>query len=126
MVFSSHGQAPVYEDMSLALFTNGYLAGVADEGASIEDYMLSHLQEFFENVEVYVWKVVREYHAPWLQLLEQGRAAWGDESKRAELWHLMVWSKSSLSSRLPNLPSTSMTSTNPHPPTQVQVGRVGT
>ena len=47
MVFSSQGQAPVYEDMSLALFANGYLAIVAEEGGPIKDYMLSHLQELF-------------------------------------------------------------------------------
>ena len=45
---------------------------MAEEGASIKEYMLSHLQELFEDVEVYRWKVVREYHTAWLQLLEQG------------------------------------------------------
>ena len=86
---------------------------------------MSHLQELFEDVEVYRWKAVREYHAAWLQLLEQGRATWGDESKRAQLSHLMVWSKPSLSSRLPHLPKASVTSANPRPPTQGQVGRPG-
>ena len=61
--------------MSLVLFTNGYLAIVAEEGATIKEYMLSHLQKLFEDVEVYGWKAVREYHTAWFQLLQQGQAA---------------------------------------------------
>ena len=75
----------MYEDMSLALFTNGYLAIVAEEGAPIKEYMLTHLQELFEDVNVCGWKAVREYHAAWLPLLEQGQAAWDNDSKRAQL-----------------------------------------
>ena len=111
--------------MSLALFANGYLAVVAEEGASIKEYMLSQLQELFEDMEVCRWKMIREYHAAWLQLLEQGQAAWCDESKRAQLRRLMVWSNPSLSSRLPHPPSTSVTSANPQPPTQGKLGRFG-
>ena len=36
IVFSSQGQAPVYEDMSLAPFANEYLAIVAEEVAPIK------------------------------------------------------------------------------------------
>ena len=66
MVFCSQGQAPVYEDMSLALFTKGYLAIMVEECASVKKYMLGHLGELFEDVEVYGWKAVREYHTTWL------------------------------------------------------------
>ena len=48
--------------MSLALFSNGYLAIVAEESNSVKDIMLRHLQELFEDVEVYGWMVVREYN----------------------------------------------------------------
>ena len=99
MVTPSMGQAPVYKDMSLALFSNGYLAIVVGESSPVQDTMLRHLQELFEDVDVYGWYVVREYHATWLQLLEQGRATWNDVSKRAQLRRLMVWSKSSLASQ---------------------------
>ena len=109
--------------MSLVLFANGYLEVVAEEGASIKEYMLSNLHELFPHVKVYGWKAVREYHAAWFQLLEQGQTAWGDESKRAQLRSLMVWSKPSLSSRLPHPPSTSVTSANLRPPTQGPVDR---
>ena len=115
----------MYENMCLALFANGSYAIMAKEEVRINEYMLTHLQEFFEDVEVYWWKAVREYHAAWHQLLEQGRAAWGDESKRAQLRLIMVWSKPSLSSRLPYPPSTSVTSTNLRPPTQTRAGRFG-
>ena len=60
MVFTSQGHAPVYVDMSLVLFSNEYLAIVAEESVAIQEYMVSHLQELFEDVEVYVWKRVRE------------------------------------------------------------------
>ena len=110
--FTSQGQAPVYADMSLALFSNGYLAIVAEENVAVKEYMLSHLQELFEDVEVYGWKSVKEYHAAWLQLLEQGRAAWGDDVKKAQLRRLMVWSKAALSSKVS--PNAVMTAT-PHP-----------
>ena len=63
IVCCSQGKAPIYEDMSLALFTNGYMSIVAEEGASIRECMLGHLRELFEDVDVYGWKVVREYHA---------------------------------------------------------------
>ena len=66
-----------------------------------------HLQELMGDVEViiYEWRIVNEYHAAWLQLLEQGRAAWGDASKKDKLWRLLVWSKPSLSIKpsAPNL-----------------------
>ena len=47
--------------------------------------MLRHLRALLQDVDVYGWRVVREYHAAWLQLLEQGRATWKDERERTEL-----------------------------------------
>ena len=81
MVFTTQGQAPVYFDMSIALFTNGYSAVVTGESMSNKKHMLIHLQELMEDVEVYGRRIVREYHAAWLQLLEQGKAACGDTAK---------------------------------------------
>ena len=101
MVFTTQGQSPVYSDMSIALFTNCYLAVVAEEAVEIKAYMLVHLQQLMEDVEVYEWKIVREYHAAWLQLLEQGRAAWGDAAKKDKLQRLLVWGKTALGTRLP-------------------------
>ena len=71
--------------MSLALFTNGYLPVAVKESVVITEYMHKHLQELMEAVGVYGWKVVKNYHATWLQLMEQGRAAWGDAAKKEKL-----------------------------------------
>ena len=54
------------------MFTNGFMCVAAAESAVIKDYMYNHLQELMEDVEVYGWKVVKDYHAAWLQLMEQG------------------------------------------------------
>ena len=75
MVLTSKGQAQVYLDMSMALLSNGYLAIMVEESVAIKEYMLSYPPELFEDTEFYGWKTVREYHAAWLQLLEQGLAA---------------------------------------------------
>ena len=124
MVCCAQGKAPVYE-MSLSSFANGYLGIVAEEGSPIREWMLSHLRELFNDVDVYRWRVVREYHATWLKLLEQGQAVWKDEGKRAHLRHLIVWSKPSLSSMFSRTPPTPVTSTASHPPNQGWVGRFG-
>ena len=63
MIFTSMGQASVYKDMSLALFSNGYLTIVVED---VKDIMLRHIRELFEDVEVYGWMVVKEYHPAWL------------------------------------------------------------
>ena len=59
-------QAPVYKDMFLALFSNGYLTIVVGESSPVQDTMLRHLQRLLEDVDLYGLDVVREYHAAWL------------------------------------------------------------
>ena len=56
MVVCSQGKSPVYEDISLALFSNEYLAVVSEEGPTIQRYMLVHLREMLEDVEVSRWR----------------------------------------------------------------------
>ena len=71
MVCSAQSKAPMYEAMLLASFTNGYLGIVAAEkGSPTGEVMLRHLRALLQDVDVYGWRVVREYHAAWLQLLE--------------------------------------------------------
>ena len=110
--------------MSLASFANRYMGIVAEAGSPIKEWMLTHLRELFEDVDVYGWSVVKECHAAWLQFLEQGRAVLKDEGKRAQLCHLMVWSKPSLLSRFSHMPPTPVTSTASHPPLTPNQGRV--
>ena len=59
--------------MSLASFNNRYLGIVTEQkGYPIGEVMLRHLRALLQNVDVYRWRVVREYHTAWLQLLQQG------------------------------------------------------
>ena len=60
LVYCTQGKAPVYEEMSLAMFANGYLGIVAEEGSPIREWMLTHLRVLFEDIDVYGWRVVRE------------------------------------------------------------------
>ena len=86
MVCSTQSKAPVYEEMSLASFTSEYLGIVVEEkGSPTGEVMLRYLRDLLQDVDVYGWRVVREYHAAWLQLLEQGQATWMDEGERTEL-----------------------------------------
>ena len=59
----------------------------------IKEYMLLHLQALMEDVEFYGWRIIWEYHAAWLQLLEQCQATWGDSTKKDKLRQPLVWSK---------------------------------
>ena len=45
------------------LFASGYLAIMAEESMVVNEYMHTHLQELFEDIEVYGWKSVKDYHA---------------------------------------------------------------
>ena len=61
-------------------FVKGYLTVRLREPHHIQSFMLDHLQELMEDWEHYGWPVVRAYHVAWLQHIEQGRVAWGDEA----------------------------------------------
>ena len=63
-----------------------------ENGSPTGEVMLRHLQALLQDVDVYGWRVVREYHVAWQQFVEQGRAMWNDEGERTELQCLMVWS----------------------------------
>ena len=110
VVICSQGKPPVYEDISLPLFSNRYLSVVSEETPVIQGYMFTHLRQIFEDVEVYGWGSVQEYDATWLPVLMQGRASWSNEQKRAKLCCLMVCRRPSLSSRQSQLTSDSGTS----------------
>ena len=66
MVYNSQGQPAVYDDMSVALFINGYLTVLGEESDEVRGYMFTHLQEVMEDTDVYGWRCVRIYHAAWL------------------------------------------------------------
>ena len=56
-----------------------------EESVVIKEYTYNHLQKLMEDVEVYGWKVLKDYYAAWLQIMEQGLAAWGDAVKKDKL-----------------------------------------
>ena len=85
---------------------------------TIKEYMYNHLQELMEEVETYGWKVVSDYHAAWLQLMEQGRATRGDTNRKEKLRRLMVWCKPALGAKqaaTPGAPAWQQPTTQPQP-----------
>ena len=91
LVFTPEGRHAVYESMSSMAFANGYLSIMSLQMDTHRDKMAIHLQEMMEDWETFGWPVVRAYHTPWLQHLEQGRATWGDEVTRLKLPRVLVW-----------------------------------
>ena len=61
------------------------------EPTHIKALMLTLLQELMKDGEQYGWPAVRAYHATWLQHMEQGWAAWGDQAAKLELHCALVW-----------------------------------
>ena len=98
MVFTNQGQPLVYWEMSLTLFIKCYLSVLAEETDTNKAHMLHHLQDLMEDCEVYWWRVTRDFHAAWLQQMEQGRAVWGEDKLR----RLLVLSRPALSAIQPS------------------------
>ena len=63
VVFTTQGQPPVYSDMSIALFMNGYLTVLAEKAKDNKPFLLQHLQELMEEAKIYSWRAVRDYHS---------------------------------------------------------------
>ena len=80
VVYTSQGQPAIYDEMSALLFVNGNLTVMGEEMGEeidiVKGHMLQHLQKLMGDAEAYGWSSVRDYHAAWLQQLEQERAAW--------------------------------------------------
>ena len=53
------GEPTIYEEMSAALFVNGYLMVMAGQSEAVKPIMLRHLQELVEDSDAYRWEVVR-------------------------------------------------------------------
>ena len=85
------GQPPVYSDMSIALFMNGYLTVLAEQAKDNNPFLLHHFQEFMEDAEIYSWRAVQDYHAAWLKQIEQGHSSWKDTDKKTKLRRTLVW-----------------------------------
>ena len=54
MVCGAQSKAPVYKEISLASFTNGYLGIVVEEkGSPSGEVMLRHLRALLQDVDMY-------------------------------------------------------------------------
>ena len=82
VIYSLSTQPAIYEKLSSMAFVGGYLTVMFSEHPHIKAVMLDHLKELMEDGEYYGWPVVRDYHAVWLQYMEQGQTAWGDEADK--------------------------------------------
>ena len=88
--YSPSAQPAIYDQLSSMAFVDRYITVMSIESPHIKVLMLNHLQELREEGEHYGWPVVSVYHAAWLQHVEQGWEAWGDEAAKLKLWHALV------------------------------------
>ena len=65
-------------------FVDGYITIMSRERLPIKILTLTHLQELMADGEHYGWPAISAYHAAWLQHIEQGRTAWGDEDTQTQ------------------------------------------
>ena len=72
----------VYDELSLPLLFQGYLAILQAEKPQKKDIMFKHLSELIVDVATYGWESVWAFHTVWLQQLESRCANWGDEAKK--------------------------------------------
>ena len=90
-MYTPTAQPISYENISSMAFVDGYITVINREPLPIKKLMLAHLQELMEDGEHYGCPAVRAYHAAWLQHMEQGRAACGDEDTKLKLRRALVW-----------------------------------
>ena len=81
--------------MSITLFVSSFLMMMVGEKESVRPFILQHLQQLMEYMEVYSWEAIRACHAIWLQQLELGRVTWANEVvkmkyRRALIWHQVM------------------------------------
>ena len=57
----------------------------------IRKHMWAHLRDLMHDGQRFGWPVIRNYHAIWLQHIEQGMATWGDEVTHLDLHRSLVW-----------------------------------
>ena len=58
------------QDLSVPLFISGYLAVMVTVKLVIKPLMSKYLKELMADDEVYRWEPVQDYHAVWIQQIE--------------------------------------------------------
>ena len=71
VVYTVAGKPVVYNDISLALFVNGYLIVMEGEKQAVKSQMAHHLQELIADIDLYRWDKVWTFQAMWLKQIEQ-------------------------------------------------------
>ena len=74
VVYTMAWKPAAYQDMSLALFVQGYMIIMKDEEWAIKERMPTHLDDFMSNAELYSWECTKAFHGVWLNQHERGKA----------------------------------------------------
>ena len=77
--------------MCSLVFVEGYMTIMDMQPDPIRKHIWAHLKDLMHNGQRFVWPVIRNYHAVWLQHIEQWRATWGDEVTCLDLRSSLVW-----------------------------------
>ena len=85
-----------------------------------EATMEEHLKQLMTYELIYGWKVVRNYHAIWLQHLESERATWENSAIRSDLRRTHVWN-SAAAIQVPRNNTMPISTPSPHRHQDVKV-----
>ena len=91
LLCTAAGPPAIYEDVSVMLFISMYLVVMETVKPMVKLHMSKHLKELMADAEVYGCNPVRDYHAVWLQQIENGRAKWSNEDAKLEFHRSLVW-----------------------------------
>ena len=72
-VYLADGKAAEYEALSMPHFVSGNVKIMDSQKSDIRALMYIHLTELMADADFYGWEAVRDFHALWLQQMEQGR-----------------------------------------------------
>jgi hypothetical protein len=90
-VFDHSGSKVPYESLTSEQFFMGYLAAIRRSPPSVKDVMLHHLELLSQDIVSFSFTAVRSFHAIWLQEVEEGAVAWGDDTERNAMRMRFVW-----------------------------------
>jgi len=92
-LYNRQGQAQAYDDLTLGQFVQGYLATVKKAPSGERQPRLDHLQALMADTSRFPWPQVRNFHAVFLQHVEQGNMSWTghkDEVRDLKMEHLYL------------------------------------
>ena len=90
-IYNCSGNKVEYEDLAMEQFFGGFLAATRISEPALKDHMYNHLEILTEDIASFNFKSVHSFHKIWLQEIEQGRVAWGDDTRRDMLRRKFIW-----------------------------------